>query len=1336
MALVELTRPLHLSFGGVLQGTYTMNGTTTRVALILSMRRAGTIDTVGFRLASAGSVQTVKVSLQNVTTQGAGTSQTAVPDGSIDQFRTITPAAGWNETGSITSDGTNGGTKRTVAVNELVAVVFEWNGASGSIVFDGIRQGNAVLTGTYNGSWTFVQSFPIIHALKLTDGAYVASGVQPAGSGYGQTTFSQNGTPDEVALRFKSPIGGRLLGIHAIENTAARLFDVVLYNSAGSVVDSVSWDSDRNAVLGAGNAYPELIVFPTNPVITANALYRISIKPQSGASTITYASHSYPTTAVKSAAPGGVEFYWSERTDGGSWTDTTTKAMQTALVFSHIDTPANTIVGGLLQRYGWNGLADPSLFGSVGNLSASGHRQAYLFNAPKAGTLHSVEWLNGTVTTARDLKVSFQDISSAAPDNTIDQYRVVPQASLSTGAWVVPPGPMTSDGTNTGTKRTVTLGETVCVVWQFDSTVGSLSVFNHIGNGQSVTLGWPCRAFSTDSGASWTLQDSLPSLVVKYDDGTYELVSPSTLPLTTFTTRTYNSSSSPDEYAQRFILPFQTILNGIRFYGDCDGAFDVVLYNAANTAIATRSLSDSDVYQMRETASGREWEVIFNTPANIAPGAEYRIAIKPTGANNVVVYQANATSQTIRETVDSAAYISSRTDAGAWTDTLTGWLWCELLLAQTFSSATVTGIQKVTQIVTRFGIDEDADNDPPPTIGNGGVTACSGGGTVASGSNPSAGTSLATVSTPLTWIEITPISGSVKYYSNVSIPHGTHKQGRIERLGTITRVLADADHGYETARDTLSLIDDDGELRTLAISGTLKNARVDIFTADLATVQASGTPWRHFRALVDSYEAKSDRLFDLNLIDILTARLTSIDADDLQVPVKLIGSAISDFNALDRMFDKPVPELYGSLSDEAESEPEGTWECKHVGFQTLTGDEDLGNVAAFLVGLGAHKKIQSVFAADPNGEDPPTTRVKVGTSAFGDWRTDTDAWLLVPKQTGWPEAADYSTRDSQRYTLIFGKDGHPSVMQAVQNRIPLVINLCARESVGDTSGTMISSGPRALQHWLNNTVLQQATGDWLSVATYGDYSIIDTSTVATVHSICDALGYVCAGVVGADFRQQSWRDVVADFCRSFGMDVGINRHGQCVLVKLDVSATGSGATAFTPSEILEHSVTVDHRLDAVENTIRYVYARNYKTTLPDLTPAEGARLYRDPYDGEWGSGLQILDDSTSITNLGGDPKGVRRSQLQEYHFVRDSTTADAVAQERLDLLSPAQGRVEASFDLSLKDGCALELGDLITVEHWDLPWTGSRRCQVRGLATNLDDLTIRVTARDVDDLLA
>lgn len=105
-------------------------------------------------------------------------------------------------------------------------------------------------------------------------------------------------------------------------------------------------------------------------------------------------------------------------------------------------------------------------------IDAAGEKVAIVFRAPKTGTLDRAEFKLDAVTQApvSGLRVSFQDVGAADgnPDGTQDQFRTVPQGSISAGAWVVP-GLMTSDGTDGGTKRSVTKGDLIAFVVEFDS---------------------------------------------------------------------------------------------------------------------------------------------------------------------------------------------------------------------------------------------------------------------------------------------------------------------------------------------------------------------------------------------------------------------------------------------------------------------------------------------------------------------------------------------------------------------------------------------------------------------------------------------------------------------------------------------------------------------------------------------------------------------------------------------------------------------------------------------------------------------------------------------------
>lgn len=630
-------------------------------------------------------------------------------------------------------------------------------------------------------------------------------------------------------------------------------------------------------------------------------------------------------------------------------------------------------------------------------------------------------------------------------------------------------------------------------------------------------------------------------------------------------------------------------------------------------------------------------------------------------------------------------------------------------------SITSSSLQKVTQLALLVAEDEDADADPPPADGS-----CTGGGTVASGTNPGAETSLATATTPLIWMKVTPTVGTAVEWSKVGIPYGTMKHARVKMFGRARRALTDGDGAPEASRVTSTLFDTDGVVRALAATGFFEGALVEYFAADLVTLQASGTPSRRFRGYVMRHRAVENLEYEIEVLDALSARLTSIDQDDLQTPQTLVDNAISDQNPTERMFDKPIPESYGSIADADTDDP--VWECKHVGNITVPGFESLGNMPAFLVCLGVQGQITRIDGADLSSGDPPTARARLPESA----RTGADPYIYVPTMAGYFDVNPWYLQSGRRYTLIFGKDGHPVIMHAVQGRIPLAINFCGYETVGDSSGNTIDKPARALLHWLNNRVAQDAVTNWLSIASFGDYSLFDTTsfaTVATYQATLGVGGLLIGGLVGADYQQRSWRDRIEEWCRNFGFSYGINRHGQGMLAMLDRTNAASSAPAFTPSNIIDGSLSSDLRKDAVEDEVQYVFAPEHLTTLPELTPTPGSRLFRDPYDGKWRSGLRSFGS------------GVKPSHVQEYNLVRQEDTAVAVATERYALRSLAGGRAEPTFTVWFRDGCDLELGQVITATHPDLPWTGVKRCWIRALEEDFDEFVITQHVQNVHDLL-
>lgn len=633
-----------------------------------------------------------------------------------------------------------------------------------------------------------------------------------------------------------------------------------------------------------------------------------------------------------------------------------------------------------------------------------------------------------------------------------------------------------------------------------------------------------------------------------------------------------------------------------------------------------------------------------------------------------------------------------------------------------------SALQKVTQLVALVGYDEDAPIDVP-------ASPCGGGGIVPTGTNPSAGEDLSTTTAPIPWVAIT-VDGNTYRYAAGTVPHSPVRYGRVAGFGSLTRELSEPDAGPRAATLSVSLIDTDRALRSLANNGTLKHALIEVFVSDLSTIIAEGAPYRAFRGRIAAWKAETNVRFTIDAEDELTARLTSIDAEDLATGITLLDR-VSDANPEERTFGKPAMEVYGHVTDEEDDEPVGVYELVYSQSKSFSGADDLGNNHVFPLSVGAINQLTAVYGASPF-EDPPVTRVRIPDSAWGDW-------LWAPTKPGWFLPDQFYFDEVHRWALLVGKDGHPTVEMARAGRIPFVANMCGYEDVGDSTGNLIDSVPRGFLHWINARLLQDGTvSDWpTTIFALGDFSFIHTPSFEAVHTQLDALGYLLGGVLGYDLQFQSWRDRWAVWLRhiGYGAGTGTNHNGQLMLARLDRTNSYSSAPTFGPNTILERGCAVENRDDAVENQVRYVSQQNYKSKIQALNPAEGERGLRDPYDGAWLYVPEPLEHEDSIDDLGGDPRGVRRSAVQEYGLTRDRDTADALAQERLDYLHPANGRAQVTFDLSLRDAWSLELGDVIALEHWDLPWTGTRRCQVRGLTWDLDQHVVTVRVWDVDDLL-
>ena len=345
------------------------------------------------------------------------------------------------------------------------------------------------------------------------------------------------------------------------------------------------------------------------------------------------------------------------------------------------------------------GVTGTPAFSNMGPIVATADKFTIIMQAPKTGTLYGCEFRLGTVTQAptNGITVSFQDVtaSTGVPDGTQDQYRVV-TSGLTANTWVAP-GIMSSDGTDTGTKRSVTQGDTIACVIEFTSFSASDSLSISVGStGFGAAAGFPYASFYNST--SWANNSGIPVVALKYSDGTYAM-SGWSIPYQTFTAVTYNSGSSPNEYGVRFSSPVPLSVCGFwtnQSYNATNHSYTLKLYADATApggstlASYTRNSGTS-----RTASSVRTPYHRLSSNVTITANTWYRLTFVPEDTNNATLYQADLNAAAIQDvlTFGQSFYMTQANGAG-WTNTTTARIFMGLLICGADDGVQTGGINR------------------------------------------------------------------------------------------------------------------------------------------------------------------------------------------------------------------------------------------------------------------------------------------------------------------------------------------------------------------------------------------------------------------------------------------------------------------------------------------------------------------------------------------------------------------------------------------------------------------------------------------------------------------
>jgi hypothetical protein len=302
---------------------FSFNGASEKVGWVLCPPKTGSIRKIHYRTIAVANVGTDPLDVR-IETVGA----TGQPSGTLWGTNTnVAQMCGgantWMTTDALTADAviTNTDTPIAVVIANPATGFADCQVAAIATAFSGAPGRPYGLI--YTSVWSAPQALASVMALEYSDGSIpYTPGLHPL-SEFTSQALTTATTPDEIGIRFSVPFRARVKGFWITPRLTAITsdFQVSLYNPAGSLVLSKVFDASQMQSLAF--QYTEEFFVGTQ-TIEPNTFYRLAVKPTT-TNNLDVAYMGCATTALMDGMPGGPDVYWTERTDGGSWTDTTTR---------------------------------------------------------------------------------------------------------------------------------------------------------------------------------------------------------------------------------------------------------------------------------------------------------------------------------------------------------------------------------------------------------------------------------------------------------------------------------------------------------------------------------------------------------------------------------------------------------------------------------------------------------------------------------------------------------------------------------------------------------------------------------------------------------------------------------------------------------------------------------------------------------------------------------------------------------------------------------------------------------------------------------------------------
>ena len=253
----------------------------------------------------------------------------------------------------------------------------------------------------------------------------------------------------------------------------------------------------------------------------------------------------------------------------------------------------------------------------------------------------------GTVTFANagtNFRIGIQDVASTGlEDGTFDVY-----ADFTGGGGGLTTNTFFQKAMTTGSK-TINHGDVIAIVFEMTTRGGTDSViitgYNPRTQITVTNSTFPYKTQDTGTGPARS-NAGIAGASIIFDDGTIGWIEMAYMHPYTAANTSYTQTSTPDEYAAVFQVPFKCRVRGgylnVGSIASTDN-FDIILYSdAEGTPVAERTVSVDPNYTGSTSNNNVPYNIDFSS-FELTPGEWYALACRPTTSNDVTIWYNNLT---------------------------------------------------------------------------------------------------------------------------------------------------------------------------------------------------------------------------------------------------------------------------------------------------------------------------------------------------------------------------------------------------------------------------------------------------------------------------------------------------------------------------------------------------------------------------------------------------------------------------------------------------------------------------------------------------------------------